>query len=399
MTRQKSRWRSQDGSLILVLGVVATLAILATALVVLVNNAQSNTAKDRERTQAFSLAEGAMDDGMSLLATAWPYSAAPTWNADQFWTRFSTNSSGIVDYASPVGGKAHASVQFYDNADENGDGVVGYGSKGWDAALDATPKPDNLMYIEAQGNVGKKSARVRALVRLDYANLGLLANVAIFTPGGLFVNSATTVAAEVLGPPATSAQAYDYSIDQQGTLSQVTNNTGVQDINKMISPETLALLKTAAKSASPTRYFTSQPTAADFERGGLIYIDAPTQDITWPSNVGFSNTGDGVGVVDASGNVLAPGCLIVNAKSLKWQSNVVYYGLIYCSGPLDVQGTADIHGMMITASSSKDPKAPALSISGNWTLYYNDNVRQNLNKEFPSNVTIERNSWQEINPR
>lgn len=402
MRRQERRWRSQNGSIILVVGVVATLAILAVALVFLVNNAQSNTARDRQRTQAFSLAEGAMDDGMALLARTWPSTAAPSWDPVDFWTRFSTNSTGTIDYTSPRAGTDPAKLVFFDNFDTNGDGVVGYNpaTEAWDAAVDT--KSDNLMYVEAQGNVGSKSARVRALVRRNFLNLGLLANVAACTAGQLYVNAAATLGAEVLTPGFNQARALDYIWDPKGNTDQIINTSGNQSVSNMISPETLALLKIAAQSAVPIRYYTSQPPDSAFLGGGLIYIDAPGVDISWPSNVKTTNTGDGIGIVDpVSEKVLPPGALIVRARSFKWQANVgeheaipAYYGLIYCDGPITLSGTMEIHGMIVSADNTSE----AVRLTGNEQLIYNDNVRQNLNMEFPSTVTIERNSWREIQP-
>ena len=87
----------------------------------------------------------------------------------------------------------------------------------------------------------------------------------------------------------------------------------------------------------------------------------------------------------------------MNAASLKWQASRSFYGLVYCSGTVDFQGTPNIHGLLIAGASSSSP--PAVSISGNYGLMYNDTVRQNLNSAFPMNVKIVKDTWQEIKPQ
>lgn len=392
------RFSAQRGStLILVIGVIATLAVLASTLILVTANAMQGTAKDRERAQAFNLAEGALDKAMNVLAADWPSSSSidPQVDPAQFWSEFATPSplptpaSAIANqFAAPAAGGSRVSVDIYDNTT-----AKGY----WDT------NGDSLMWVEAQGNVGKVRARVRAQVYLSPADLGLVPNQAVYTPGSAQLGSGASVTAEVLAPGTSSVGIFcnnpdDVANKQLPDQVKTYNSAGVDG---GLSPGVLGYLKALAQSStSPKRYFTASDwttfAKGSPNMGGVFYVDSPTADVIWPS--AFDPlTGDGVSVTDATGNVLQPSLLIVDAPNLKWQANYSFYGLIYCTGTVDFQGTPNIHGLLIAGSSSSNP--PAVSISGNYGLMYNDTVRQNLNSAFSMNVKIVKDTWQEIQPK
>jgi len=184
------RFSDQRGStLILVIGVIATLATLASTLVLVTTNAMQGTAKDRERAQAFNLAEGALDKAMNVLAADWPSSQSilPQVDPAQFWSEFATPSAIADQFAAPAAGGDRVSVDFYDNTT-----AKDY----WDR------NGDSLMWVEAQGNVGKVHARVRAQVYLSPADLGLVPGQAVYTAGSAQLGAGASVTAEVLPPGA-----------------------------------------------------------------------------------------------------------------------------------------------------------------------------------------------------
>jgi len=397
---------SERGSaLVLIIGVIAALAILAAALVMLTGNSQSNTARDRQRTQSFNLAEAALDAGLSKLAGEWPFLSeqAPAVDPAAFWGSFNAKGDIGNDYAAPRNGGARTQVVFFDNSDTNGDGVVGFTkAHGWDAGYDADG--DKQIYVEAQGNVGRMRSRIRALVRMTYLNLGLLENVAIYTPGWVSVNSSAGVTAEVLAPGSDVASVYAFDVVGNGAVSQqIVEKIGqAWPVEDMITPEMLDYLKTVAKSRGTYYAYKngSWPKIPDTAWGGVVYLDGPSAPggFSFPSSVKDTHTGDGVGVTDPVTNeVLGPGVIVAMVSDLKWQSNAPYYGLIYCSGTINLQGTPQIHGIVVSASGSRNP--PAVDVSGDYSIRYNDNVRQNLNQEFPLNVKTVANTWQEINPK
>jgi type II secretory pathway pseudopilin PulG len=392
------RFSDQRGStLILVIGVIATLAVLASTLVLVTANAMQGTAKDRERAQAFNLAEGALDKAMNVLAADWPSSDSihPRVDPAQFWSEFATPSplptpaSAIADqFAAPAAGDSRVEVDIYDNTtakdywDKNG---------------------DSLMWVEAQGNVGKVHARVRAQVYLSPADLGLVPNQAVYTPGSAELGAGASVTAEVLAPGTTSVGIFcknpdDVAKKQLPDQVKTYNSAGVDG---GLSPGVLGYLKSLAQSStSSKRYFTASDwttfAKASPDMGGVFYVDSPSAEVKWPA--AFNPlTGDGVMPDLTSGIVHQPCLLIVNAPSLKWEANLDFYGLVYCTGTVDFQGTPNIHGLLIAGSSSSSP--PAVSISGNYGLMYNDTVRQNLNSAFSMNVKIVKDTWQEIQPK
>lgn len=386
------RFSAQRGSaLILVIGVIATLAVLASTLVLVTANAMQGTAKDRERAQAFNLAEGALDKAMNVLAADWPSSSSihPRVDPAQFWSEFATPSAIANQFAAPAAGGDRVSVSIYDNTT-----AKGY----WDT------NGDSLMWVEAQGNVGKVRTRVRAQVYLSPADLGLVPGQAVYTPGSAQLGAGASVTAEVLPPGAPSVGIFCNNPTDVAkmTLPDQVKPWSSAGVDGGLSPAVLGYLKALAQSStSPKRYFTAAQwdtftKTATPNMGGVFYVDSPTVDVIWPS--AFDPlTGDGVSVTDATGNVLQPSLLIVDAPNLKWQANYSFYGLIYCTGTVDFQGTPNIHGLLIAGSSSSDP--PAVSISGNYGLMYNDTVRQNLNSAFSMNVKIVKDTWQEIQPK
>jgi len=387
------RFSDQRGSaLILVIGVIATLAVLASTLVLVTANAMQGTAKDRERAQAFNLAEGALDKAMNVLAADWPSSQSilPQVDPAQFWSEFATPSAIADKFAAPAAGGDRVSVDFYDNTT-----AKDY----WDR------NGDSLMWVEAQGNVGKVHARVRAQVYLSPADLGLVPGQAVYTAGSAQLGAGASVTAEVLPPGAPAVGIFCNNPDdvtKKDLPGQVIPYYSA-GVDGGLSPVVLGYLKSLAQSStSPKRYFTAAQwdtftKTATPNMGGVFYVDSPTVDVTWPSDF-KPLTGDGVSVIDPdTGTVLQPCLLIVNAPSLKWDGGLSFYGLVYCNGTVNFEGTQNINGMLIAGSSSSSP--PAVSISGNYGLMYNDTVRQNLNSAFSMNVKIVKDTWQEIKPK
>jgi Tfp pilus assembly protein PilX len=379
-------------ALIMVIAVVSILAVLATTLVAVTVNAMHGTARNREQTQAFNLAEAALNKAMNVLATQWPSTLGsnPQVDPTTFWTQFASSSAISGQFAAPAAGGARVSVQFYDNIDTT-------------ATWDTTG--DKRMWIEAQGNVGQRSARVRAMVFLPPATLGLVAGQAIWTPGTADIGGSSGVSASVLAPGTTQATIYcsnpTTAVQNGSSISSQINLASSAGVAGGLSPEVLGYLKDLAQS-SGTLYTNTDWIGQDTDLEGVIYIDAPGQTVTMPSQLKTNHTGDGVNTVDPSNpnKIDQPGLLIVNAAQLTWESNATFYGLVYCSGTMNFQGTPQINGMLISDSTTTGTNNnTAVSISGDYAMTYNDTVRQNLNTAFPLNIKIVGNSWQEIQPR
>ena len=383
-------------ALVMVIAVVSILAVLATTLVAVTVNAMHGTARDREQTQAFNLAEAALNKAMNVLATQWPSTSGslPQVDPTAFWTQFASSSPISGQFAAPAAG-GRVSVQFYDNGTPPIDKSVNWDKNG-----------DRLMWVEAQGNVGQRSARIRAEVYLPPATLGLFASQAIWTPGTAYISGSSAVSASVLATGTTLATIFCSNPttavqNGSGTSSQINVDTSAGKTGGL-SPDVLGYLKDLAQS-SGSYYTDTKWIGQDTDLEGVIYIDAPGQTVAMPSELKTNHTGDGVNTVDPTnpGKIDQPSLLIVNAAQLNWQSSATFYGLVYCSGTMNFQGGPQINGMVVSDSTSPSEKngEQAVSISGDYALTYNDTVRQNLNTAFPLNIKIVGNTWQEIQPQ
>ena len=110
------RASSQTGAgLVMVIGIVAALAILASSLVILVINAQSNTLTDRNRSKSFNVAEAAVERAMYDLSRGWPTTSAVAFEADTFQDSFQPGGD-TTDFPDPVSGKGpFVQVVYFDN--------------------------------------------------------------------------------------------------------------------------------------------------------------------------------------------------------------------------------------------------------------------------------------------
>ena len=130
MKQSSSRSKGSRGSaLLLFIGVAAALSILIAGLLMLIINTQHATAKERQRSKAFNVAEAALDVAMEELGHKMPTSATSlTWfDAQSFAARFSPDEFPGADSASPLD---FVQVRLADNSDAtksfdyNGDGFV-----------------------------------------------------------------------------------------------------------------------------------------------------------------------------------------------------------------------------------------------------------------------------------
>src|SRR5665647_2449148 len=72
-----SRVGQRGSSLILLIGVIAALALLVSALVVLTSNVMHNTARHRAQARTFNVAEAALDAAQAAAWVNWPLVDTP----------------------------------------------------------------------------------------------------------------------------------------------------------------------------------------------------------------------------------------------------------------------------------------------------------------------------------
>lgn len=392
----KTSKRDAGSALILIIGVIAALAILATTMVVLLGNVQANTSRDRAQKTSFSVAESAVDAAIAQLSDTWP-TASTTFDSATYLKPYLDGLSA-AGYATPT-----VSVHFYDNTEPDG-------SLGTDSYDIGPSAPDNRIWIEATATTNKRTTRVRVLAERVMVNLGLLDNIAVWTPGMFDSQSlASSVGFEVLGPGATQA-IVEYNTLAAGSKSLDSTVKAISpatDANLLISPELLSYFRAEAvrvNTVGEAKLYTDVSAIGNAVNNwkGLIYVDSnaatdsrqltSTQNVTWNWNNTELN-GDGVG------SNQKPGVIIADAKLLKIQGNgsgFDFYGLIYCTGAVEITGGVRIHGMVLAGAVGVPAETDAIKLIGSQSVIYNNNVRANLDKQYSVSVHMVANTWREL---
>lgn len=170
------RTHGEKGSaLILLLGITATLAILATTAVLVLGNEQHATAGDRTRTQSFDYAEAGLDSAVMAVRTQ-------TWPAEN--GQFSSSSlTAAYDATYPSGSSPPLIVKVYDNQATVNEAVTW--DKGGPTAT-ASTTPDGKLWVETQVTLNGKISRLRTLVgQVNTAGAFSVPAAAIYTDGNV----------------------------------------------------------------------------------------------------------------------------------------------------------------------------------------------------------------------
>lgn len=376
--------RQQGSSLIVLIGMIAALAILASSLVMLVGNVEHNTYGDRMKATAFNVTEAAVDEGMQTLAKSWPTSSTTTVTFDATAFRTTAPFDDTQRYPNPTNGQ-FVDVQFYDNL------------LSLDTNIRYDSNHDDKMYIVAQAGVGPKAARIQALVQRTYFDLMIPRGIALYaggdlTAGGIGGGVLPKILVEVPPPLGTITSVHvggtisDEEIAQSGIAQLAGSDAASVDD---VFPESLVEgLRTMASQNG--RLFTSLATAeaspvnaAWSPQGGLsglCVIEAPTgTNIKIVANT-VLNSEESPGII-----------LVIGGATLEWGGTAAFYGVLYCSNGMSTSiGTADIHGMVVTTSYE--------NMSGTPNILYNDNCIARLLNRWSLNVKLVPNTWRQLTP-
>ena len=150
--RTRTRMNQRGAALILLLGITATLAILASTMVFVILNQQRATASSRSSKQSLYAAEAALDSGVQLAKVGHTMSTTAEWlTPDELEAAFAGQF--------PAG--AEVKYRVYDNLkDVNPD--VKWDQGGPTAAT--AHAPDGIMWVEANCTYQKKTTRARMLI-------------------------------------------------------------------------------------------------------------------------------------------------------------------------------------------------------------------------------------------
>ena len=206
--------RERGAALILLLGIIATLAILASMLVFVLINEQGATAKERTRKQSAAYTEGSLDalvqyvKGPSVL---WPSTSPGTsWALTPAQLNTLLSSLGI-----PPG--AQVSYLAYDNLSTVNQSI------GWDS------NGDGIMWLQITYTYKGKTTRMRVMVRLAQATwLSALPRAVLFSDTNISANGTSDLyAVNTDLTPDTSGFPFPTSIMAGGNFTAASSSTNL----------------------------------------------------------------------------------------------------------------------------------------------------------------------------
>ena len=380
-----SRFRKQDGStLILVIGVIATLVILAATMVALSANVQKNTSTTRTQSKAFNVAEAGLDAGQAALWAAWPADAATGAAIGVDATTFKAQFDG-AEFPAPKTGE-FVEVEFYD--DDAADNQPPPVNPGMNTAYNYDKNTNGYMWVVSRGATGTRAAKVQAMVRKVTFDMLIKEGVALFTEGNLSTKGTGNQPVIGLDPPATAASVYalggwsgNGNTEMEGGISL--NPDTATTLNDVFPEDTLAYLIDAATAAG--KYYETQadiPAAAWESDPRIIVVDHGGVDAK-----NFPDT-DGGSTVWTEDH---PGVLIVLGGDMdQTGQKKSIYGVIYLVNGILLRGNAEIHGLCVAQGSA--------DMRGTRAVNYNANVIANINRPQVLSVKLVQNTWREIQP-
>lgn len=401
--------RQQGASLIFVLGIVATLALLASSMVAVIANAQHNAMHERTRAQSFNVAEAALDAAMSNVALSWPTSTPVPFPTTSFQDQFEPQSGALPEYPATTGSVVpDVTVAYFDNVDTNGDGVIDAN----DAQVDSNR--DDKMYIVTQALVLGSSSRVLALVQrssfepqipstdvlwcggdvlVSGGGLGVMPKVTLGNANPLAVGG---VSVDVLG----NIEYYDQGLIDTSKID-VQFSSGPAGHNQ---PKTLE--ETFPQSARAAIISYAKLVGRYFDANNATKGMTPLQTAQASPKSTYGGPGmAGLTVIDQSfgscdirdpvNSETSPGILILlGGISLDIGGNADFYGLIFVQdGTITFShGTPTVHGAVY---GTRD-----ITFAGTCNLSF-DYIAMSAfaSRTLDYNVTMVPNTWRELKPR
>jgi formylmethanofuran dehydrogenase subunit C len=319
--------RQEGSALLLVIGVVAALAILATTLVMVTANVQGGSAADRTETKAFNVAEAGLDTAIYTLGTAWPADVdSPSLGVDTEAFRLDFSES---EYPQPGSGEFLV-VDVYDNLSPI-DASVHWDSGGPDGTASGG---DGIMWIESQAGVGDKSARIRTQVQMQTIGITTLApGVAVYSGGDGEKGGSGDISSPVVNGQPTGAVYISGEFDEHtsGDLTTVNIYVGAEGDEipplEMFMPDSVVQsLVSASKAAQPTA------TPANTHSGEWRPAEG-----TYPNPIVVN----GDLKITGSGNYVFGSVYVTGDVNIS-TSGDISFGALYVGGDLDFSGSSDL---------------------------------------------------------
>jgi len=386
----------RGAGLIVLMGVIAALAVMATSLVALTSNVQQNTYTDRMRAKAFNVTEAAVDTSMYELNAKWPVTSGTGPAFDAAWKTAFRSAFGPTEFPNPTVGQ-FVTVAYYDNQ-----ATVDPNIKYDKGQPDNPNLPDNRMWLVTQSGVGPKAARISVLVERQPFNVNMPRGVALCAGGNLYSNGGGNnpkIYVEV-APPLNVGNGVTSihvgGVIESSTVAQsgiVRYAPGEADPLKRIPkrPDEVfppALVEGLTSLAQQHgRYFTSAAAA-----------DASPVNTTWAPQGGISglcviNDPGGYSIRGDYNTEAQPGIfLLLGGGTFDYGGGGDYYGVIYTDGTIEKgHGKYGVHGMIVVNNDQ--------DMRGTTDLFYNDNAIANLMGRFALVVKQVPGTWREIKPQ
>jgi len=393
----------RGAGLIILIGVIAALAVMATSLVALTANVQNNTYTDRMRAKSFNVTEAAVDSAMYELNAKWPATSGTGPAFDTAWKAAYRSAFAKEEFPDPTVGQ-FVTVDYYDNQ-----ATVDPNIKYDKGQPDDPNLPDNKMWLVTQSGVGPKAARITVLVERQPYNVNMPRGVALCAGGNLYSNGGGNnpkIYVEV--PPPLNVGGGVTSIHVGGVIeASDVAQTGIvryapgeadplnqtpKTPDEVFPPSLVGQLGPPAEglvglALQHDRYFTSAAAA-----------DASPMDPTWSPQGGIS----GLCVIDDPAGYTIRGdynteaqpgvFLLLGGGDFDYGGGGDFYGVIYTRGTiLKGHGEYGVHGMIVVASNQ--------DMRGTTDLFYNDNAIANLMGRFALTVKQVPGTWREIRPQ
>ena len=377
------RLRNERGAtLILVIGVVATLAILAAAMTALTVNVQHNTATARTQSKAFNIAEAGLDAGQAALWVSWPADATTgnslSVNPTTFKQQIETTAP--AEFPAPKTGQ-FIDVKFYDD-----DG--GTVNPGMNAAYNYDYNQNGSMWIVSRGATGSRAAKVQVMVQKVQLDARVRGGVALYTDGVLTTKGTGNQPVVGIDPPDVAASVYargGWNKNGQTEMEGgITVNPDQTTTMSDVFPDALLtyLIKEVATPAGkvydsqaniPVSAWGTSPRVIVIKSGGVDAKNIPDTD---GSSVWSENN---------------PGILICLSGDMNQTGQKkTIYGIVYLVNGILLNGNVEIHGMLIAKGSA--------DLRGTRAVSYNANAISNLNGLAILSVKQVPNTWREVHP-
>ena len=271
------RHSSQEGAaLIMLMGIMATLAIVCAMLVMVVLNQQRATANVRSSTQSLYAGEGALDSAVQMTKVASPM---PTASPATPWL---TDAALAAAFNSQFPPGATVSYLYYDNIPSVDT------SRTWDSNV------DKRMWVEATCLYQKKTTRTRVLIQqLTLPFAAALPKAVTYSDTGIRLEEYSDIyAINADGTPDSSGAPYVTAISAGGTWTPSMSSTRAEvgrftlnSTSDLAAPGSSVQslgIRANGSAGAPSVYPTSAPTHT-LSAGGRTYNDVTIA----PETIGF----------------------------------------------------------------------------------------------------------------